>query len=80
MLIYLFSYGTCRFINEIFRFDAARGFLFGLSTSQWISLGLIAFGVVYIFVTKYFKRTLADEYPVQEEIVENEQILAVEGN
>lgn len=80
MLIYLFSYGTCRFINEFFRFDSSRGFLLRLSTSQWISLGLITFGVVYIIVTKYFKRTLADEYPVTEEVVENEQILAVEGN
>lgn len=80
MLIYLFSYGTCRFINEMFRFDAARGFLLGLSTSQWISIGLIVFGIVYIFVTKYFQRTLEDEYPVKEENSNLQELSTVEGN
>ena len=79
MLVYLFTYGPCRFINEIFRFDSSRGFLLGLSTSQWISLGLITFGIIYIFATKYFKRTLEDEQ-VTQEVSENEQILSVEGN
>lgn len=39
--IYVVSYALCRFINEIFRFDGERGFLLGLSTSQWISIFLL---------------------------------------
>ena len=80
MLIYLFTYGPCRFINEIFRFDSARGFLLGLSTSQWISIGLVVFGIIYIFATKYFQRTLEDDYPKQSETTENDDLVVVEGN
>ena len=38
---YIFAYSVCRFINEFFRYDAARGFLWIFSTSQFISLLLI---------------------------------------
>lgn len=49
--IYVVSYAVCRFINEIFRYDSERGFLFGLSTSQWISiLLLISVGVYWIII------------------------------
>lgn len=42
LLIYLFSYSICRFILEFFRGDDIRGIWFGnLSTSQYISLGII---------------------------------------
>lgn len=39
---YLFAYPTFRFFDEFLRGDAYRGIWFGLSTSQWISLLLIA--------------------------------------
>lgn len=47
---YLFSYAIARFIFEFFRGDDYRGFLFGLSTSQIISILIIVFmSVVLIF-------------------------------
>lgn len=49
MLIYVFSYGIFRFINEIFRYDSIRGGIGFLSTSQIISLALIIFAIVYYF-------------------------------
>ncbi len=46
--IYLISYGTIRFFLEFLRGDEYRGILFFLSTSQWISLVLIAFSLYKI--------------------------------
>lgn len=37
-LLYLLSYSAGRFVLEFWRGDAYRGFLFGMSTSQWISI------------------------------------------
>ena len=45
--LYLVLYGCTRFILELFRYDAVRGRLLGLSTSQWISLLSIAGVVLY---------------------------------
>ncbi len=42
---YCLLYGSCRFVIEFWRGDP-RGFYAGLSTSQWISLLLLAGGVV----------------------------------
>ena len=42
---YLVGYACLRFFLEFFRYDAARGMLFGLSTSQWISLLLLPMGI-----------------------------------
>lgn len=42
---YLLLYPSIRFILEFLRGDAIRGFLFGLSTSQWISLILWIYAV-----------------------------------
>lgn len=42
--LYFIAYAIARFVLEFFRFDAARGFLWGVSTSQWIGLLLIPFG------------------------------------
>ncbi|GHV10980.1 diacylglyceryl transferase [Clostridia bacterium] len=39
--VYLVSYAVIRFIIEFWRGDALRGIWFGLSTSQWISLGIL---------------------------------------
>ncbi|MGN1084787.1 MAG: prolipoprotein diacylglyceryl transferase, partial [Lachnospiraceae bacterium] len=43
---YLLFYPVVRFVLEFFRGDAARGFLWGLSTSQWISILLFACAVI----------------------------------
>ncbi|NLM61149.1 MAG: prolipoprotein diacylglyceryl transferase [Clostridiales bacterium] len=45
---YLMSYTIARFILEYFRWDEYRGFLFGLSTSQWISIILFIAGMILI--------------------------------
>lgn len=37
-LLYLLAYSAGRFVLEFWRGDAYRGFLFGVSTSQWISI------------------------------------------
>lgn len=45
---YLYAYPTFRFFDEFLRGDDYRGFLWGLSTSQWISLLLIAGNTVFL--------------------------------
>ena len=42
LTVYLLAYAPARFVLEFFRGDTYRGFLFGLSTSQWISLLVLA--------------------------------------
>ena len=39
-------YGIERFCLEYFRADEIRGIFLGLSTSQWISIAMIIFGIV----------------------------------
>lgn len=39
--VYFYAYPVFRFADEFLRADAYRGFLWGLSTSQWISLVLV---------------------------------------
>jgi len=48
---YLIGYGVIRFFLEFFRGDVDRGFLFGdlLSTSQFISLLIVPFGILCYF-------------------------------
>lgn len=46
-LLYMFVYAIGRFILEFFRGDEYRGFLFGLSTSQIISMLIIAVIAIY---------------------------------
>ena len=41
--VYMIIYPIARFILEFFRGDTIRGFLFGLSTSQWVSIILLVF-------------------------------------
>jgi len=59
--VYLISYGIFRFINEFFRSDP-RGSLLFLSTSQWISLGIITLGILFflklpqLFYEKHMKQ------------------------
>ena len=47
--LYLVLYPIGRFIFEFFRGDEYRGFLFGLSTSQIISIFLFIFGIFLLF-------------------------------
>lgn len=49
---YMLMYPAVRFVLEFFRGDALRGFLFGLSTSQWISIALFATAVWMLFLRK----------------------------
>lgn len=46
--VYLFLYPMGRFIFEFFRGDDYRGFIFGLSTSQIISILILIFNCLYI--------------------------------
>ena len=55
LAVYLMFYGFVRFLLELLRGDAIRGFYFGISTSQWISLGLFAVSLSYIICLKLFK-------------------------
>lgn len=41
--IYLTSYACFRFVIEFFRGDTIRGSLFGLSTSQWVSIIILLY-------------------------------------
>lgn len=51
---YLFLYSICRFALEFYRGDEVRGIWFGLSTSQWISIGIF----IYI-IWRYLKNRQA---------------------
>lgn len=51
---YLLLYSPVRFVLEFLRGDLYRGFLFGLSTSQWISI--MTFIVVLIIQSNSIKR------------------------
>lgn len=55
--IYLFAYPAFRFCDEFLRGDAYRGIWLGLSTSQWISLLLIAGNAVYLLFACRSKKT-----------------------
>ena len=46
LIVYFYIYPVIRFIDEFFRGDEIRGFLFGLSTSQIISILLFTFAVI----------------------------------
>ena len=48
--LYFILYGILRMITETFRYDAARGIFFGLSTSQWISILMITIGLASIWI------------------------------
>ena len=58
-------YPVVRFTLEFFRGDEIRGFLFGLSTSQNISILLFAFAVIFTIVDLNKKRKNGGE-PAEE--------------
>lgn len=49
---YLLSYGVLRFVLEYFRYDEARGYFMGITTSQWISIFIIII-CLYVVFKKY---------------------------
>ena len=50
--VYMIIYPVVRFTLEFFRGDEYRGFLFGLSTSQWISIILFVFAIVMLIIKR----------------------------
>ncbi len=50
IFLYLIMYGTVRFFDEFLRADEIRGIYLGLSTSQWISIGLVIISVIILCV------------------------------
>ncbi len=52
MGIYFICYSVVRFTDEFFRGDEIRGRLFGLSTSQWISIFVLALGI-FMLLNRY---------------------------
>ena len=52
LLIYIVLYSSIRFMLEFGRGDTARGIIFGMSTSQFISLILLLVCISYIAVSK----------------------------
>ena len=54
--LYCILYGITRFVLEFFRYDSIRGVTGGLSTSQWISLGLIAGALIAAVCYRIYKR------------------------
>lgn len=56
LYLYFIIYGIIRFSLEMFRGDARRGFLYTLSTSQYISLLLITVGVFALLLARAKKK------------------------
>ena len=67
--VYGLVYAGWRFFIEFFRGDKERG-VFLISTSQWISLGIIAFIVTLYLIKRYRKKKHPKEELPQEEIKE----------
>ena len=54
--VYFIVYGILRFLLEYVRYDAVRGHLLALSTSQWISLGFVVGTICYLIRTAHVKK------------------------
>ena len=52
LAFYLIAYAVCRFLLEFLRGDLIRGVFFGLSTSQWISAGVLLYFLVLGLIRK----------------------------
>ena len=57
-ILYCLFYGICRFIIELFRGDDVRGHFGLLSTSQWISIAFIAYGLRGIYLKNKREKSL----------------------
>lgn len=44
-IVYIMSYSSIRFMLEFLRGDRERGIIVGLSTSQWVSVFILSFGL-----------------------------------
>ena len=53
--VYLILYGIGRFYFETLRYDVERGYIWLLSTSQWISIFIVLAGVSGIIYTRFRK-------------------------
>lgn len=57
LLVYAMCYCIIRFTLEFFRGDIVRGFLWGMSTSQWISMAIFVCAVaLFIFLLVHDKK------------------------
>ena len=56
LIVYFYIYPVIRFTDEFFRGDEIRGFLFGLSTSQIISILLFTFAIIVTVIDVYKKK------------------------
>ncbi|MCR5356308.1 MAG: prolipoprotein diacylglyceryl transferase [Lachnospiraceae bacterium] len=61
--LYLMFYGVGRFIIEFFRGDVERGTLAGLPTSQFLSIFMVIFAAIYLYIHR--KRAVQPEYIIQ---------------
>ena len=68
IFFYLIMYSAVRFSDEYLRGDSVRGFLFGLSTSQFISLILIVFSTLTLLFLRFRKKKGTDVIPPSEEV------------
>lgn len=61
LFVYMMIYAAERFLIEKLRGDEIRGIFMGLSTSQWISIGLLVIGLAGLILTRvyYSKRPQA---------------------
>lgn len=50
--VYLLAYAVFRFAIEFFRGDVVRGIFLGLSTAQWVSLGITVYYLLQHFKTR----------------------------
>lgn len=61
LAFYMLGYGVIRFGLEFLRYDRERGFVLGLSVSQWISIAIIAAaGMIFFRVRKAGKVTVEE--------------------
>ena len=58
LALYLLIYPVYRFILEYFRGDTYRGFIFGLSTSQFISVILFVLAIIWLIIAKAKEKKL----------------------
>ena len=59
--LYLVIYSIMRFILEFYRGDIERGFLFSVSTSQWISMFCLPIGLFFLYKSLF--KLHCDEKP-----------------
>ena len=60
IFVYMLVYPVVRFTLEFFRGDEIRGFLFGLSTSQWISILLFVTAIIGLTICHFRKKPVTE--------------------